>query len=111
MKEELNPWQRLQLVRDLLTELGVTIPIVAVFKWWKVGYFQQIVLDQIEKLVLRALKIDIVGPWVLMAIFGTTICQTIVDGGLGANVLPKTSWISLGRLEVVAPHYSIRLAN
>lgn len=53
------------------------------------------VLDRIENLVLRALKTDVVDPRVLKNIFGSTICKTIVDWGLGVNVLPEASWILL----------------
>lgn len=68
-------------------------------------------LDQIEKPVLRAIKDMEIDPRVPMMVLRTTLCRTIVDRDSGVNVLLESSRIVLARPNVVAPDYSIRLAN
>lgn len=48
---------------------------------------------------------------VKMEIIGHILTNTITDGGLGANVLPKESWKALGKLILCAPTFHLVGAN
>ena len=46
-----------------------------------------------------------------MGILGTTLPDTVIDGGSGVNVLPEETWKQLGQLTLWPPIFQLFTAN